>query len=70
MAEEESKPAAVGAIRMAAINGIVESMRYKGQILARTNKFESSIMGSGIVGFAIGILLAVIMILVPVVLLR
>jgi tetrahydromethanopterin S-methyltransferase subunit F len=67
---EESKPAAGGAIRMAAINGMVESIRYKGQILARSNKFESSIMGSGIVGFAIGILLAVIMILVPVILLR
>jgi tetrahydromethanopterin S-methyltransferase subunit F len=67
---EEAKPAAVGAIRMAAINGMVESMRYKGQILARSNKFESSIMGSGIVGFVIGILLAMIMILAPVVLLR
>jgi tetrahydromethanopterin S-methyltransferase subunit F len=70
MAEEESKPATVGAIRMAAINAMVENIRYKGQILARTNKFESSIMGSGLVGFVFGILLAVIMILVPVVLLR
>jgi tetrahydromethanopterin S-methyltransferase subunit F len=68
---EEAKPAAPrGAIRMAAINGMVETMRYKGQILARSNKFDSSIMDSGIVGFAIGILLAVILILAPVVLLR
>ncbi len=67
---EETKPAPTGAIRMAAINVMVESMRYKGQILARSNKFESSIMGSGLVGFVIGILLAAIMILVPVVLLR
>jgi tetrahydromethanopterin S-methyltransferase subunit F len=65
---EESKP--TGAIRMAAINVMVESMRYKGQILARSNKFESSIMGSGLVGFIFGILLSTIMILVPVVLLR
>lgn len=65
---EESKPA--GAIRMAAINVVVESIRYKGQILARSNKFESSISGSGLVGFIFGILLSTIMILVPVVLLR
>jgi tetrahydromethanopterin S-methyltransferase subunit F len=65
---EESKP--TGAIRMAAINVMVESMRYKGQILARSNKFESSISGSGLVGFIFGILLSTIMILVPVVLLR
>jgi tetrahydromethanopterin S-methyltransferase, subunit F (EC 2.1.1.86) len=67
---EEAKPAATGAIRMAAINVMVESIRYKGQILARSNKFESSIMGSGLMGFIIGILLAAIMILVPVVLVR
>jgi tetrahydromethanopterin S-methyltransferase subunit F len=65
---EEAKP--TGAIRMAAINGMVESIRYKGQILARSNKFESGIMGSGLVGFIIGILLAAIMILAPVALLR
>jgi len=67
---EESKPAARGAIRMAALNVMAENMRYKGQIIARSNKFDSSTMGTGIVGFSIGILLAVILILVPVVLLR
>jgi tetrahydromethanopterin S-methyltransferase subunit F len=69
MAEEE-KPAAGGAIRMSAINVMVEDMRYKGQILARSNKFESAVMGSGVVGFTIGIVLAVVLILLPVVLLR
>jgi tetrahydromethanopterin S-methyltransferase subunit F len=74
MAEEakpaEAKPAARRAIRMAAINGMVEGMRYKGQIIARSNKYDSATMGSGLVGFAFGVLLSVIIILVPVVLLR
>ena len=33
---EESKPAARGAIRMAALNVMAENMRYKGQIIARS----------------------------------
>ena len=53
---------------MAAIEAMVSDMKYKGQILARTNKLESGIMGSGIVGFAIGLVFALILV-VPVILL-
>jgi tetrahydromethanopterin S-methyltransferase subunit F len=63
MAEEGSKTA--GPIRMVAINNMVENMRYKSQILARTNKLESGIMDSGLVGFAAGMLVALVLIVVP-----
>ena len=71
MAEEakpEAKPAARSAIRMAAINIMVEGIRYKGQLIARSNKYDSGTMDSGIVGFTIGLLFALILVVVPVVL--
>ena len=36
-------------IRMAAIDKMVDDIRYKGQILARTHQDEASIMGPGLV---------------------
>jgi tetrahydromethanopterin S-methyltransferase subunit F len=62
MSEEEK---AAGPIRMVAIENMTESIRYKAQILARTNKTDSGIMGTGLIGFAIGILVALILIVVP-----
>ncbi len=53
---------------MAAIDAMMADMKYKGQILARTNKLESGIMDSGIIGFAIGLAFALILV-VPVILL-
>jgi len=50
---------------MAAIDATVENIRYKAQILARTNKLDSAIMGSGLIGFAVGLLFAMIFIVVP-----
>jgi tetrahydromethanopterin S-methyltransferase subunit F len=60
---EEAK--AAGPIRMVAIDNMVENIRYKAQILARTNKLESSISASGIIGFMAGLLTALILIIVP-----
>ena len=54
---------------MTAINKMMDSIRYKAQILARTNKLESGIMGSGILGFSIGILVVMLLIVVPVLIL-
>jgi tetrahydromethanopterin S-methyltransferase subunit F len=65
MAEEESK--AAGPIRMVAIENMVENIRYKAQILARTNKLDSGIMDSGIVGFSAGLIIVLLLIVVPVV---
>ncbi len=63
MAEEEKK--AAGPIRMVAIDNTVESIRYKAQILARTNKLESGIIDTGIIGFAFGLFIAIVLIVVP-----
>jgi len=67
MAEEGIQTA--GPIRMTAINRMMNSIRYKAQILARTTKLESGIMGSGILGFAVGLAIAVLLILAPVIIL-
>lgn len=50
---------------MAAIDRMVANIRYKAQIMARSNKLESGIMSSGIVGFAVGILVAMVLIIAP-----
>jgi tetrahydromethanopterin S-methyltransferase subunit F len=60
---EDVKP--TGPIRMVAIENMTENIRYKAQILARTNKLDSGVSASGIVGFTAGLLVAVLMILVP-----
>jgi tetrahydromethanopterin S-methyltransferase subunit F len=67
MAEEGIQTA--GPIRMTAINRMMNSIRYKAQILARTTKLESGIMGSGILGFAAGIIVAMLLIVIPVLIL-
>ena len=55
---------------MVAIENMVENIRYKSQILARTNKIDSAVSASGLVGFVAGLLVALIMIVVPALLLR
>jgi tetrahydromethanopterin S-methyltransferase subunit F len=64
MADDEKKS---GSVRMAAIEAMVSDIKYKGQILARTNKLESGVMDSGLIGFAIGLAVALLMV-VPVLL--
>jgi len=53
---------------MVAIENMVENIRYKSQILARTNKIDSAVGASGLVGFMAGLLCALILIVVPVLL--
>ena len=65
MAEEAKS---TGPVRMVAIENMVENIRYKSQILARTNKLDSAVSATGVVGFTIGLLVALIMIVVPVLL--
>ncbi|MDD5143204.1 tetrahydromethanopterin S-methyltransferase subunit F [Methanoregula sp.] len=65
MAEEAKS---TGPVRMVAIENMVENIRYKSQILARTNKIDSAVTASGLVGFTAGLLLALILIVLPVVL--
>ena len=54
-----------GPVRMVAIDNMVENIRYKSQILARTNKIDSAVTATGLVGFIAGLLLALILIVVP-----
>jgi tetrahydromethanopterin S-methyltransferase subunit F len=63
---EEAK--STGPIRMVAIDNMVENIRYKSQILARTNKIDSAVTASGLVGFTAGLFLALILIVVPAIL--
>lgn len=67
MAEEETKSA--GPIRMVAIENMVMGIRTKAQVLARTNKLESGIMGGGVVAFSIGMGISLLLVVVPVVVL-
>ena len=54
-----------GPIRMVAIDRMVENIRYKAQIIARSNKFDSAISESGVIGFAIGLFVTLVLIVVP-----
>jgi tetrahydromethanopterin S-methyltransferase subunit F len=62
MAEEAKS---TGPIRMVAIDNMVENIRYKSQILVRTNKIDSAVTASGLIGFVGGLLLALILIILP-----
>jgi len=62
MAEEAKS---TGPVRMVAIENMVENIRYKSQILVRTNKIDSAVTATGLVGFVAGLLLAIILIIVP-----
>ena len=65
MAEEAKS---TGPVRMVAIDNMVENIRYKSQILARTNKIDSAVSATGVIGFTVGLLVALILIVVPVIL--
>lgn len=54
-----------GPIRMVAIDRMVENMRYKAQLIARSNKFDSAMSEMGVVGFAVGLFVALVLIVVP-----
>jgi tetrahydromethanopterin S-methyltransferase subunit F len=63
---EEAK--ATGPVRMVPIENMVENIRYKSQILARTNKIDSAVSAMGLAGFVAGLLTALILIVLPVIL--
>ena len=65
MAEEAKS---TGPVRMVAIENMVENIRYKSQILARTNKIDSAVSATGVIGFTVGLITALILIVVPAIL--
>lgn len=50
---------------MPLVDNLVEDMRYKGQLLARETKLSSGVISTVSIGFAIGFILAVVMMLGP-----
>ena len=50
---------------MPMIDAIAEEIRYKGQLLARETKLSSGVLATVSVGFAIGFVLAILMMLGP-----
>jgi len=50
---------------MVAIDTMVENIRYKAQIIARSNKTESAMMTSGLTGFLVGFVLSLVFVVIP-----
>jgi tetrahydromethanopterin S-methyltransferase subunit F len=68
MAEEIAYGQGIAAVvepNMPMIDAIVEDIRYKGQLLARETKLSSGVMATVSIGFAIGFVFAVVMMLGP-----
>ena len=68
MAEEIAYGQGIPAViepNMPMIDAIVEDVRYKGQLLARETKLSSGVMSTVSLGFAIGFVLAILMMLGP-----
>jgi len=68
MAEEIAYGQGIAAVvepNMPMIDAIVEDVRYKGQLLARETKLSSGVLATVSVGFAIGFILAILMMLGP-----
>lgn len=68
MAEEIAYGQGIAAVvepNMPMIDAIVEDIRYKGQLLARETKLSSGVLATVSIGFAIGFVLAIVMMLGP-----
>ena len=50
---------------MPLVDRIVDDMKYKGQLLARETKLSSGVLATVSMGFAIGFILAIVMMLGP-----
>ncbi len=51
---------------MAQIEPLIEDIRYRGQLIARNQKLESGVGATGFLGFIIGLVIALLLSLVPV----
>lgn len=64
MAEEEQGVPMVLNPQMGAIDATVESIRYRAQLIARNQKLDSGVMSTGLIGFALGFLFSLVMVIV------
>lgn len=51
---------------MVGLNEIVEKTRYRAQLIARAQKLSSGVSATEALGFVLGFLLAVLLVLIPV----
>ena len=51
---------------MALIEALVEDIRYRGQLIARNQKLESGVGATGVIGFSIGFVVVLLVVLIPV----
>jgi len=49
---------------MVAIDSVVESIRYRSQLIARNQKLDSGIMATGILGFGAGFIFVFLVVIV------
>lgn len=50
---------------LAVIESLVEDMRYRGQLIARNQRLESGVGATGVIGFALGFVIVLLLILGP-----
>ncbi len=50
---------------MAAIESLVEDIRYRGQLIARNQKLESGVGATGVIGFLIGFVVVMLLVFAP-----
>ncbi len=68
MAEEIAYGQGIASVvepNMPMIDALVEDIRYKGQLLARETRLSSGVLATVSIGFGIGFVLAVLMMLGP-----
>ena len=54
---------------MATIESLVEDIRYRGQLIARNQKLESGVGATGVIGFILGFVVVLLLVLGPIILL-
>lgn len=66
MAEEQSGQGVPMVIEpsMGAIDAKIESVRYRAQLIARNQKLDSGVSATGVLGFAVGFIFAILMVLI------
>ncbi|MHC1576188.1 MAG: tetrahydromethanopterin S-methyltransferase subunit F [Methanosarcinaceae archaeon] len=66
MAEDESGYGVPTVIepQMGAIDNVVGDIRYRAQLIARNQKLDSGVSATGVLGFAIGFIFALLMVIV------
>ncbi len=50
---------------MAIIEFLIEDIRYRGQLIARNQKLESGVGATGVIGFLLGFLVVMLLVVVP-----